>query len=91
MNSGEVCSNNTGILIDSKKKKYALVFEKSSKTNFFLQKIENFGQKIEKSRNFLKNLKLFIFFEIFSENVLKTLLRGRETTRKKYRIVFEKC
>ena len=41
-------------------------------------------------RNFLTNLKFFIFFEFFSENVLKTLLRGRETTRKKYRIVFEK-
>ena len=36
-------------------------------------------------------IKKFYFFEFFSENVLKTLLRGRETTRKKYRIVFEKC
>ena len=33
---------------------------------------------------------IFFFFDFFSENVLKTLLRGRETTRKKYRIVFEK-
>ena len=41
-------------------------------------------------RNFLTNLKFFIFFEFFSEDVLKTLLRGRETTRKKYRIFFEK-
>ena len=41
-------------------------------------------------RNFLTNLKILFFFEFFSENVLKTLLRGRETTRKKYRIVFEK-
>ena len=41
-------------------------------------------------RNFLTNLNFFIFFEFFSENVLKTLLRGRETTRKKYRIFFEK-
>ena len=41
-------------------------------------------------RNFLKNLIFLIFFEFFSENVLKTLLRGRETTRKKYQIVFEK-
>ena len=40
--------------------------------------------------NFLTNLNFFIFFEFFSENVFKTLLRGRETTRKKYRIVFEK-
>ena len=42
-------------------------------------------------RNFLTNLKFFIFLEFFSENVLKTLLGGQETTRKKYRIVFEKC
>ena len=41
-------------------------------------------------RNFLTNLKILFFFEFFSENVLKTLLRGRETTRKKYRILFEK-
>ena len=38
----------------------------------------------------MTNLKIFIFFEFFSENVLKSLLGGRETTRKKYRIVFEK-
>ena len=31
-----------------------------------------------------------IFFEFFSENVLKTLLKGRETIRKKYSLVFEK-
>ena len=41
-------------------------------------------------RNFLDKIKILFFFEFFSENVLKTLLRGRETTRKKYRIVFEK-
>ena len=41
-------------------------------------------------RNFLTNLKILFFFEFFSENVFKTLLRGRETTRKKYRIVYEK-
>ena len=34
-----------------------------------------------------KNL---FFFEVFRENLLKTLLIGLETTRKKYRIVFEK-
>ena len=34
--------------------------------------------------------KKYIFFEFFTENVLKTLLRGRETTRKNYRVVFEK-
>merc|ERR1711955_26312 len=49
---------------------------------------ENSQKKVV--RNFLTNLKIFIFFEFFSENVLKTLLRGKETTRKKYRIVFEK-
>ena len=52
-------------------------------------KIEKIAEK-KVVRNFLTNLKIFIFFEFFSENVLKTLLRGRETTRKKCRIVFEK-
>ena len=56
----------------------------------------NRSQKIEKSlkkkvvRNFLTNLKIFIFFDFFSENVLKTLLRGHEATSKKYRIISEK-
>ena len=40
--------------------------------------------------NILTNLKILIFFEFSSKNVLKTLLMTRETTRKKYRIVFEK-
>merc|ERR1712243_341807 len=53
------------------------------------QKIEEIAEK-KVVRNFLTNLKIFNFLEFFSENVLKTLLRGRETTRKKYRIVFEK-
>ena len=53
------------------------------------QKIEEIAEK-KVVRNFLTNLKISIFFEFFSENVLKTLLRGRETTRKKYRVVFEK-
>ena len=46
-------------------------------------KIEEIAEK-KVVRNFLTNLNFFIFFEFFSENVLKTLLRGRETTRKKY-------
>ena len=54
------------------------------------QKIEEIAEK-KVVRNFLTNLIFLFFFEFFSENVLKTLLRGRETTRKKYRIVFEKC
>ena len=41
-------------------------------------------------RNFLDKINFLFFFEFFAENVLKTLLRGRETTRKKYRILFEK-
>ena len=52
-------------------------------------KIEKIAEK-KVVRNFLKNLKIFIFFEFLSKNVLKPLLKGRETTRKKYRIVFEK-
>ena len=38
----------------------------------------------------MTNLKISFFFDFFSENVLKSLLSGQETTRKKYRIVFEK-
>ena len=53
------------------------------------QKIEKISEK-KIVRNFLQKIKFLFFFEFFSENVLKTLLRGRETTRKKYRIVFEK-
>ena len=41
-------------------------------------------------RNFLTHLIFFIFLEFFSENVLKTLLWGCETTRKKSWVVFEK-
>ena len=44
----------------------------------------------KKVRNFLTNFNFFIFFKIFSDNFFKSLLRGKETTRKKYRIVFEK-
>ena len=52
-------------------------------------KIEKIAEK-KVLRNFLTNLSFLFFFDFFSENVLKTLLRGRETTRKKYQIVFEK-
>ena len=38
----------------------------------------------------MTKIKFDFFFDFFSENVLETLLRGRETIRKKYRIVFEK-
>ena len=41
-------------------------------------------------RFFLTNLKNIISFEFFLENVFKTLLKGLETTSKKYGIVFEK-
>ena len=41
-------------------------------------------------RNFLKNLKIVIFFDFFAEDVLKSLLRGPKTIRKKYQVVFEK-
>ena len=41
-------------------------------------------------RNILKILKFFNFFEFFTKSVLQTLLRGRETTRKKYQELFEK-
>ena len=41
-------------------------------------------------RNFLHKIKILLFFEFFSENVFETLQRGHETTRKKYRVMFEK-
>ena len=53
------------------------------------QKIEEIAEK-KVVRNFLTNLIFLIFFEFFSENVLKTLLRGRETTWKYYWMIFEK-
>ena len=53
------------------------------------QKIEEIAEK-KVVRNFLQKIKILFFFEFFSENVSKTLLRGRETTRKKYRVDFEK-
>ena len=53
------------------------------------KKIEKIAEK-KIVRNFLHKIKISFFFEFFTENVLKTLLRGRETTRKNYRVVFEK-
>ena len=55
-------------------------------------KIEKW-RKIKKNwivRNFLKNLKIDIFFDFFAEDVLKSLLRGPKTIRKTYQVVFEK-
>ena len=82
------------------KKKYAATWDRT--TDHYYRPLKNWpnhpyyrSQKIEKSlkkkivRNFLHKI-IFFFFEFFSENVFKTLLRGRETTRKKYRIVCEK-
>ena len=71
---------------ETTRKKYWIIFEKL----LFLIKIWKNRWKKKVVRNFLTNLISFIFFEFFSENVLKTVLRGRETARKKYRIVFEK-
>ena len=35
-------------------------------------------------------LKFFVFFDFFAEDVLKSLLWGPKTIRKKYQVVFEK-
>ena len=54
--------------------------------------IEN-GRKIVLNwlvRNFLKNSKTCYFFDFFGKDVLKSLLRGAKTIRKKYQVVFEK-
>ena len=53
------------------------------------QKIEENAEK-KVVRNFLTNLQIFSFFEFFSEYVLKSLLGGKETTRKKYWVIVEK-
>ena len=54
--------------------------------------ISNF-QKIEKKvvRRFLTYLSFFDPFEFFTKSVLQTLLKGRETTKKKYRELSEKA
>ena len=41
-------------------------------------------------RNFLKNTKILIFVKFFTKTVLKTFLRGGDTVKKNYGIVFEK-
>ena len=48
------------------------------------------SQKKKIVRNFLRKIEIFNFFDFFSEDVLKTLLRRSETFRKKYGAVFEK-
>ena len=69
------------------RKKYRIDFGKFT----FFEKKSRKSMKKKFVRNFLTNLFFSIFFEFFSENVYKSLLRGKEITRKKYRIVFEKC
>ena len=57
-----------------------------------LQTSKNWRNCWKKScSKFFDKFNFFYFFRVFiSENVLKCILRGKETTRKKYRIVFEK-
>merc|ERR1711973_505260 len=68
----------------------------TERSRIVFEKFTFFDKKSKKSlkkkvvRNFLKNLNFFIFFDFFSENVFKSFLRGKERTRKKYQIVFEK-
>ena len=68
---------------ETTRKNYRFVFEKST---FFDKKIEQIAEK-NIVPNFLTKL---YFFKIVSENILKTLVRGCEATKKKYLIVFEK-
>ena len=71
---------------ESSKKKYWIIL----RNILFLIKSRKNRWKKKVVRNFLTNLKFFIFFNFFSENVLKTFLKESESTRKKYWIVFEK-
>ena len=66
---------------ETTRKKYRILFEKYV---FLVKKSKKSSKKKKVVRKNLKNLKFFIFFEIFSENVLITLLGGRETSKKKY-------
>ena len=56
---------------------------------FFFVKKSKKSSKKKSCSNFFDKFKIFYFFEFFSKNVLKTLLGGKETIRKKYRIAFE--
>ena len=71
---------------ETTRKKYQIVFEKFT----FFDKKSKKSLKKKSCSKFFEKFKFFIFFKFFSENVLKTLLRGKESTRKKYWIVFEK-
>ena len=71
---------------ETTRKIYWIVLKKYA---FFGQKIEKIAEK-KKLFEIFWEIKIFIFFEFLTENVFKTLLRGRETTRKKYRVAFEK-
>ena len=71
---------------ETTRKKYRIVFEKFT----FFEKKSKKSPKKKTCSKFFDKFKNFHFFECFSENVLTTLLRGKETTRKKYRVVFEK-
>ena len=68
------------------RKKYRIVFEKFT----FFEKKSKKSLKKKVFRNFLTNLIFLIFLEFLAENILKSLLMGKETTSWKYWIVFEK-
>ena len=70
-------------------KKILSSFWDISKNRIFLSKKWKNHQKIQIVRNFLEKIKFVFFLKILSKNVFFSLLRGRETTRKKYRVVFE--
>ena len=86
-----ILKNGNLLKIDTSSKTPLLQTSKKLTKSPLLQTSKNWEIAEKKIvRNFLDKIKFLIFFEFFSENVLKIFLRGRETTRKKYRIVFEK-
>ena len=64
------------------------------RTKYLTKILKHLSVEVSKLQNHSKikhkYLKIVIFFNFFSEDVLKTLLRGPKTIRKKYQVVFEK-
>ena len=60
--------------------------------DIFCEKLKKIKKKLDFSKIFAKigGWFFFVFFDFFAEDVLKSLLWGPKTIRKKYQDVFEK-